>query len=478
MKVYRLLFVLSFLLVFTQCEQLEMELNKGDNLLEITSLKDRIELDASNPELEALKLIWTTGSNQGTNSAIEYTFQMDVKGNDFSKGISLELGREVYEKIYKNEELNKLLIETFGVPENEYVTVEVRVIAKVTSDNVPTQISARKTIIIKTHSPITNTLYIIGSATSEGWDASKATEMRAVANAPKNFTWTGTLSAGEFKFITTLGQFVPSYNKGDDSTKLYLRESFDDTYDEKFTITESGVYTLKANLITKTISITKEDAPEYSELWFVGNPTGWSFMPMNVDPIDPFIFHYNADLSAGGEFKIGTVAGNWDAVFFRPVINQTSEGTNLDVDKWAGGEDYKWNITGGVYKITLNTRSMKIDIVPFTPYPAVYLIGSATSIGWDIGNAEAMIVSSDPNVLTWEGQLNQGELKFTCDKQTDWNGAWFLASEANKTPTGDVEQMIFSYPGAGADTKWNIQEAGTYQITLNQLKETIIIKKK
>lgn len=302
--------------------------------------------------------------------------------------------------------------------------------------------------------------------------------MRLVANTPKNFTWTGTLSVGELKFITTLGQFIPSYNKGNDDTKLYLRENFDDDYDEKFTITESGVYTLKADLITKTVSITKEEAPQYRELWFVGNPTGWSFMPMTVDPVDPFVFHYNADLGAGGEFKIGTVEGNWDAVFFRPIINQTSEGTNIDVDKWAGGEDYKWNVTGGIYKITLNTRSRKIDIVPFTPYSTVYLVGSATSIGWDIANAEAMSVTSDPNVLIWEGQLNQGELKFTCDKQADWNGAWFLASEANKIPTEDVEQMVFNYPGAGADTKWNIQQSGTYQISLNQLKETIIIKRK
>ncbi len=57
------------------------------------------------------------------------------------------------------------------------------------------------------------------------------------------------------------------------------------------------------------------------------------------------------------------------------------------MDKWAGDPDYKWNITGGVYKIKLDTRDMKIDIVPFVPFEMVYLVGDASPNGWDIGNA-------------------------------------------------------------------------------------------
>lgn len=85
--------------------------------------------------------------------------------------------------------------------------------------------------------------------------------------------------------------------------------------------------------------------------------------------------------------------------------------------------------------------------------------------------------TADPHIFTWSGNLKGGEMKFSLDKQSDWNGAWFLAGEANKAPAGTEEQMIFHYPGAGVDYKWKILEAGNYTILLDQLRETVIIEK-
>ncbi len=477
MKIYKILSLLMFLSLFWSCtDEDNTEYNKGDQPLEISASKESVELDALNPNSEAIKFIWTSGTNNGTGLAIDYTFQLDKQDGNFKNGISLDMGRNAYEKSYKNEELNDLIITKFGVAPDTETTFQYRIIAQIASDAMEPQISPVKTITVKSHKPITKTLYLIGNATPNGWNADDATEMKPVTNTPKAFSWTGALSAGEFKLITTLGEFLPSYNKGENDTKLVLRES-DSAPDDKFIITEGGTYTINVNLISMAISITKGEGPEFTELWFVGNPTSWNFKLMTVNPLDPFVFHYNDDLSAGGEFKIGTVEGNWDAVFFRPVTDQQSEGVNLDVDKWAGDPDNKWNITGGVYKIKLDIRDMKIDILPFTPFTMCYLVGDASPNGWDIGNATPMTATSDPYKFTWTGTLNTGELKFTLDKQDDWNGAWFIANEADKNPTGDVEQMIYNYSGAGVDYKWKITEAGTYTIELDQLKETVIIKK-
>jgi len=478
MKPFKIIGLLTILLfsVWACTDENNTEYNKGDQPLEASASKESVELDEANPNSEAVKFAWTSGTNNGTGLAIDYIFQMDTQSGNFEDGISIDIGRNIFEKSYKNEELNDLLIEKFGLNPLSEITIQYRVIAKIASVDIEPQISPVQSINIKTHKPVTKTLYLIGSAAPNGWNAEEATEMKPVTNVPKSFSWTGSLSAGELKFITTLGEFLPSYNKGANETTLVLRESDDDP-DNKFVITEGGTYTIKVNLITMALSIVKGEGPEYSELWFVGNPTGWSFEPMTVDPLDPFIFHYNDDLSAGGEFKLGTVEGSWDAVFFRPTTDMQAEGTNLDVDKWAGDPDNKWNITGGVYKIKLDTRDMKIDIVPFTPYAMVYLVGDASPNGWDIGNATPMTTTSDPYKFTWTGTLNTGELKFTLDKQDDWNGAWFIAGEADKNPTGQEEQMIYNYPGAGVDYKWKITEAGTYTIELDQLKETVQIKK-
>jgi hypothetical protein len=477
MKSYKILSVLMFLSLFWSCtDEDNTEYNKGDQPLEISASKESVELDALNPSSEAIKFIWTSGTNNGTGLAIDYTFQLDKQNGNFENGISVNMGRNAYEKSYKNEELNDLIINTLSISPNAGTIFQYRIIAKIASDNIEPQVSPIQTISITTHKPITKTLYLIGDATPNGGNADNATEMKPVTNTQKAFSWTGNLLAGEFKLITTLGKNLPSYNRGENDTKLVLRES-DSGPDDKFTISEGGTYTIKVNLISMAISITRGKGPEFTELWLAGNPTGWNFKPMTIDPLDPFVFHYNGDLSAGGEFKIGTVEGNWNAVFFRPVTDLQSEGSNLDVDKWASDPDNKWNITGGVYKIKLDTRDMKIDILPFTPFTMIYLIGDATSAGWDIGNAVPMAASSDPYILTWTGVLNTGELKLTCDKQSDWNGDWFLASEQGKTPAGEKEQMIFRAKGAKEDYKWKIPEAGTYTIELNQLKETVIIKK-
>ena len=65
-----------------------------------------------------------------------------------------------------------------------------------------------------------------------------------------------------------------------------------------------------------------------------------------------------------------------------------------------------------------------------------------------------------------------------------------MADKSNKAPTGEVETALFvtksdaelssMYPDAdlgSLDNKWNIQEAGSYRITIDQLKETISIVK-
>ena len=464
-----------FSLLWSCTDEDNTQYNKGNQLLEVSASKDEVTLDALNPNSEAVKFTWTTGTNNGTGLAINYTFQLDKEGGNFENGVSVEIGRNIYELSYKNEELNEIYINKFGLEPMTEAAFQYRIVANVASEDIAAQASPVKNIKIKSHKPITKTLYIVGDATANGWDAGKATEMTAVTNTPKAFTWTGFLKAGEFKFITTLGSLLPSYHKAKDDFSLVLRESESDT-DNKFTITEGGTYTINVNLITLAINVTKKEGPEYSQLWFVGNATNWEFKEMTVDALDPFVFHYNDDLSKGGEFKIGTTTDFTTASFYRPSVDKTGAGTNLKVEKWAGDPDNKWNIAGGTYKIKLDIRDMLIDIVPFKPFATAYLIGDAAPSGWDIANATPMTVSGDYKFV-WAGTLNTGELKITLDRQGDWNGAWFIASAADKQPTGYSEQVIFSNPGAGVDYKWKITEAGTYNIELDQLKETIIIKK-
>ena len=126
----------------------------------------------------------------------------------------------------------------------------------------------------------------------------------------------------------------------------------------------------------------------------------------------------------------------------------------------------------------------------FSPYDMIYLVGDATPNGWDLSNATPMTATESPYVFTWTGKLNAGELKFSCDKQSDWNGAWFMATTSGAEPKGTTEHTLFinksddtfkaqylSNNVGEIDNKWKIASSGTYTITLDQLKETVTIKK-
>lgn len=473
-------FIFTLPFIWVSCEDDLMETNKGETPLEMTVDSKDVILDITNPNANALNFKWTTGTNYGTNAAISYQFQLALNDTGFEDGITYDLGKNVTSTVYTNESLNNTLSESLGVTPNTEVTIKARVIATVLAEGVQAQITEPQQIKVKTYLPVSKNLYMLGSASPNGWNADNATRMNVISGTAGGFTWQGRLNAGELKFITTPGEFLPSYNKGDDENLLVYRDA-DNQPDNKFDIPASGMYKITLNIITLAINIEVLDAPEYGELWFVGGFTDWNFRAMKNDMLDPYVFYYNAELtsaSSSDEFKIATAASfDSNVVFLRPEINGQGAGTDLTVVKWSEDEnanDNKWKIAPGTYKIKLNLNTMKISIVEYTLYPMIYLVGEASPNGWDIGNAVAMdAVGSDSHKFTWTGHLGTGEMKFSCDRSADWNGGFFLSLNDGATPTGNEEQMMYSYPGSNPDNKWVISEAGTYTIELDQLQETV-----
>ena len=104
------------------------------------------------------------------------------------------------------------------------------------------------------------------------------------------FTWTGKLNTGSFKFITTFGEFLPSYNRdatAGEGFKLTYRTSGDQP-DEQFTISKEATYIVKANLLDLTLTLTEtEDIGwRYEEFFIVGSFTGnngWGFEALSKD---------------------------------------------------------------------------------------------------------------------------------------------------------------------------------------------------
>jgi len=467
---------LVFSVSFISCKKDESIL-KADNPLNIATSATSVTLNQRKGNETAVELTWTTGSNQGTGASISYKLEVDKKGNGFAAPQILDMGKVTYSKKFTGKELNDLLLDKFAVAAGESATLEARVYAVIASDKVAPYYSSPVEFTVNTYKPVTSTLYLIGDATPNGWSADKATPMTSDPLDPTTFTYNGLLTAGNMKFITTLGSFLPSYNKGADDQHLVYRTE-DSQPDDQFIIPKTGVYTVTLNLVDLTISITTVDQPPYTKLWIVGDatPNGWNIdnpNEMTVDPADPFVFNYYEILKEG-DFKIATATGNWGCDYYMPVTN-TPDITETSVKFVPKGDpDYKWHIsTAGPYKISLNIRNLTISIVPFVPYTKIWMVGDATPVGWNIDNPTEMTATADPYVFTYKGTLKAGEFKFPL-ATGNWGCDYFMPVINHQDLTDTHVRFVKS---GDPDLKWQITQEGEYEITLNQLYQTILITK-
>lgn len=474
-------------IIAVSCDESYMELNKGETPLAVSVDNDTITLDIKNPSSAALTFSWTSGTNKGTNCAISYVLQIDLTGNNFAGGVWKELGKNIFSIEYSNGDLNDLLKETFSVENGATANLEARILALPADENVEDQVSEVLPLKITSYKPVSSTLYLIGDATPNGWSLDNATKMNPVSGEAGGFVWTGNLSSGNLKFVTTLTDWVPSYNKDATSGewKLAYRET-SDLPDEQFKIETSGSYRVSVNIIDLTISVVAMSGPKFSNIYFIGSFTGWSFVEMRKDPANSFIFRYGAVLnwSDGGEFKFGTKSGSWDNMYHPTIANAPYTHTAV---MFSGAGDNKWLIPqadcGKPYKMAFDITdgAEKLTMSVFTPFETLYLVGDATPSGWSIDNATAMTKVDDYN-FSWTGPLTAGDMKITCDKKGDWMGAWFMSATNSEGPTGSEQMMTFVDKAndpkmADVDRKWKITQAGTYIITGNQLTETITIAK-
>lgn len=464
--------------VFTACNKDMKELDKGNTPLGLSVDNSVVVLQQKNDASNAVTLSWSTGSNYGTNAAISYTLQLDIKGKNFATAVVIASGKNNFSKTYTVKDLQDLLTNQWHIPSDSTVTLEARVMDSVWGGGQRTDVSPSQTFTVQSYKPVTTTLYLIGDATPNGWSADNATPMVATST-PGVFTWQGSLSEGSFKLITTLGSFLPSYNKGADSSKLVYRSNGNQA-DVPFTITTPGIYAVQVSLLDSSISFVKASLPAYSKLFVIGGatPKGWGIDTPDslvVDPTNPFHFMYNEVLAAG-EFKFPVYAGQGYSVpFYMPLSNHpdlTSTGLQLVP---AGGSDFKWEITTpGAYKISLDLLNMKININPFTAYTKIWMVGDAAPALWNINNPTPLTqTAGNPYEFSYTGPMNAGEFKFPL-ATGDWGCDYFMAYTADEGLNSTKIQFV---PKGSLDLKWKIAVAGNYKITINQLYETISIVK-
>ena len=440
---------------FTACEQELPNDIVAAGPLAVTPSKSDIVLTQKNEANEALNLTWTTGTNNGSGASISYVLEIDKKGNDFATAISFDMGKGVYTKALNVKVLNDSLLRHWNFTAGDVAELEVRVISTVYSTPQNGETSPVISFNVTPYEPVSTTLYIIGDASPKGWDAANAIALTPQSD-PTQFVYQGSLSVGSFKFITNKGEFLPSYNKGADDTKIVYR-SDNSQPDDQFTITEAGVYKVVVNLLDLSISFGKVDLPPYNEIYMVGSatPNGWDIAnatQLTQSATNPFIFTYQGVMNSG-EFKFPV---NRNTDWGQDMFMKTSD-TEMYLHKGGTAGDDKWTISKkGYYTITLNLLENSISIYR----EKLYMVGSATSIGWNIGQAlELTEDSNDGCIFTFTGPMVNGEFKFPVNRDSSWGQDMYMRISDTK--------MYRHIGGQGDDNKWSITATATYTITVN-----------
>ncbi|MDD6866511.1 MAG: SusF/SusE family outer membrane protein [Prevotella sp.] len=205
---------------------------------------------------------------------------------------------------------------------------------------------------------------------------------------------------------------------------------------------------------------------------------GWSIdnsIVMMNDAAQPDVFTATVGLKANSDFKFLTEA-EWGKLEYRAgdagvtlsdgvSAALVSSDDNSNDNKFQVGETANYSIVCDLAAktVTVTKAAYQDDELKHT---ALWLVGSATTGGWDLGKA-TMILPSDDNPMVFRGTVDllEGEMKIAVNKYTGYGQTFYQRDAADDT------KMTFG----GDDNKWNISKAGQYDVEADVKNLTISI---
>ncbi len=221
---------------------------------------------------------------------------------------------------------------------------------------------------------------------------------------------------------------------------------------------------------------------QYDYLGLVGDasPAGWdpNGYAMEQDPADPTIFTYRGPLRAG-ELKIHTEAADWGVGdWIMPGTNGQSITENSYIIT-QGDPDNKWMLTDGEkgnYLVTVDLGEQTITFTKHDHYQSLFLIGDATSAGWNVGDGLDMTAAeASPTLFQWVGPLIEGTFKIGTVKSWGDGWDWIMPVTHGQDLALNEYKIVVSPPNP--DDQWVIGagQAGNYKISVDLVADTIEI---
>lgn len=266
-------------------------------------------------EADPLVFSWTAADFSLKNlSKTSYKLQIDVEGNQFAApailAVTNELSYETTVKKFNNVLLGK------GLLPGEPASIELRLVFDIDGAFVDTTQALSIGVVPYIDQIVVKPIYLLGSATSAGWDNTAALEMTYEEG---KFEIVTTLSPGAdqfIKFISSLGQWAPQWGTDDAGTwqsgTLVYRP--DEATADPPAIPAPD-FASQFKIIADTVNLTYE-VFEYGDIWLLGDATlaGWDnakALPLTKVAEGKYTITTTLDPASGPFWKLIDERGQW-----------------------------------------------------------------------------------------------------------------------------------------------------------------------
>ncbi len=317
-KLYSLITLCLFSFSLLSCEKEEDRIvAQPGTAATLTASQSSLVLTEADKNKDAVTFTWQK-SNFGYDAAVKYSLEFGKKGDDFAKVKTVNFDNTMV-KTYKVAELNAIATE-IGLPGFTATEMEVRVKAQISENYTPSY----SNVISITTTPFLSepeypTVYLVGEATDNGWDNTKASAMFRNETDPFVYTYTGYFKAGPFKMLGYQGKWAPQWGTSSTGT-LAFREKESDPDPGSFTIPAAGYYTVNLSLRSNTVTIDPYDAAgaeTFASIGIIGPFTNWAnVLPMTKTATNPHIWVVEQTFTEDTEMKFRIAEGwsvNWGA---------------------------------------------------------------------------------------------------------------------------------------------------------------------
>lgn len=264
-------------------------------------------------------------------------------------------------------------------------------------------------------------LYMLGDATSAGWDNNLEKPLQLDNKGGGLFEIITSLEGDkELKFILQRGSWDVNWGGPDlGGSPVVIGQAYPlVSSGPNIKVPESAVFKVTVNFSSGTFVLEKFGAP--ANLYLVGGSTSADWNPGNSVPFLPTgagsfeVYAYMTVAGSGFKFlQVRDWAGDWGS---KPGT-RTKDGDNIVGEVVQEGEDNVEIDQDGFYRIEVDFASLSYVVRPMS----WGIIGSATPTGWGDDTTMEFVGGKGSYTWTTDIQLSAGEIKFRANKSWDIN---------------------------------------------------------